>query len=144
MKYIIYPLLLVLLGHFDSLALAGTACNSSWKLSKLEFSPSDPYLKTVLGFSYGSEVTKYIPKLSGAISRFYYEGKEENSKFTFFSTYYATEEDAKDAFNHLKKRVKGKDLQDASLKANQVIWFAGLGISKECFKTLKDIESAKL
>lgn len=116
-------------------------CQSKhWKLSKLEFSPFDPYLETVLGFSYGPEVKSFIPKLSGSISRFYYEGTPDKSKFTFFSTYYSQTSEALKAFKHLQKRVHGKKLQDVFMKGKQVIWFAGRDITVECFRTMKESE----
>lgn len=116
----------------------------SWKISTMEFSPSDPYLVTVLGFSYGPEVKRFIPKLSGAISRFYYEGSQSNSKVTFFSTYYANEADAKEAYKHLSSRVIGADLQKVLQKGKQVVWFGGRGISKECLLQVYDLESKRL
>ncbi len=118
--------------------------NQNWKISTMEFSPSDPYLVTVLGFSYGPEVKRFIPKLSGAISRYYYEGSQSNSKVTFFSTYYANQSDATEAYKHLSSRIVGSELQKVLQKGKQVIWFGGRGISRECLLQVYDLESKRL
>lgn len=139
-------ILILALISFGPLAFsASDICpNQNWKLSTMEFSPSDPYLVTVLGFSYGSEVKRFIPKLSGAISRYYYEGSQTNSKVTFFSTYYATEADATEAYKHLSSRIVGSELQKVFQKGKQVVWFGGRGISKECLAQVYNLESKRL
>lgn len=129
----------------SSVSASDPTCNKAkWKLSKLEFSVSDPYLVTVLGFSYGPKVRDFIPKLSGAISRFYFEGDELNSKFNFFSTYYSNETDAQKAFEHMQIQVKGNKYQHVIRKDKQIIWFAGRNISEQCFQDTKKAELKRI
>lgn len=108
----------------------------TWKLSKLEFSPHDPYLVTVLGFSYGPDAKKYILKMSGVVSKFFYEGSESNPKFTFVSSYFSEKVDAVKAYEHLKSRVSSQELQNVKMKEREVIWMAGRDISKSCFEQI--------
>ena len=143
MKYIMIASVFLLI-NLNCYSVTPECKSKDWKLSKMEFSPDDPYLITVLGFSYGPAVRKFIPKLSGAISRYYFEGDQLNSKFTFFSTYYAEASDAKEAFEHLKMRTKGISLQDVEARGKQIIWYAGRDISTECFKSVRLIVSKDL
>ena len=116
---------------------AATDCNvTKWQFSKLDIELNDTdYLKMVMGFSYGSEVSNFIPKLKLAQSNMYYKDSKAKPLLTFFRAEYKNKKDAIEASNHLKaKWLDNKNNQyDVQQSDSVVVWFGNNRLEPECF-----------
>jgi hypothetical protein len=125
------------LGILSSWAVAASCPNEKLQIHRLPLDLNDtPYLKTIMGFSYGPEVDRFIPELAGAASQIHYVGSKKNVKVTVFMAIYRTESAAESAYGHLKMKWTDSRYQDVFRLDRRVLFFGNNKLTPECFTTI--------
>ncbi len=129
----------------SSFAIADECKDKTWQFSRLDIETTDVgYLETVMGFSYGPEVTKFIPGLELANSNMFYVESKAKPLITYFTAEFKSGDMAEKAFKHLRaKWADNKYKQyDVFKNGNSVTWFGNNRLSPNCFN--KTVSEEKL
>ena len=120
----------------DQLKLASTS---------IEMKDRD-HLKISMGFSYGSKLNRYLPRLKSAKSYTYYKKKKSKPWLTYFSSGFKTRRSAKSAYNYLKRKWRGnkKNQYDVMLNGKTVTWFGNNRFTPQCFSKIVALEKERL
>lgn len=126
--------------------------NSPCETNKLKLSSTDievkdrDYLKISMGFSYGSQLKHFLPRLKTAQSNTYYKRKKSKPWMTYFSSGYKTRRSARSAYNYLKKkwRKNKKNQYDVMLNGKTVTWFGNNRMTPQCFSHVVALEKERI